>query len=129
MLRKRHYFQLLHELQSHDQKAGYFDPTTYYCAIPLHHTSDLEDVKLDMHLAQELFTGEYEFSFTKETSVISKRDLEGCYFNSDMNLLNDNFLHKFDTFQTKHPMLSKKLRAQTLEFVGFSNRRMSFLSM
>ena len=94
-----------------------FDPVVYFCTIPIRHTEDLEDTNLDSALAHELFMGEYEFSFTKETSEFSHKDIEARYFTSDLNLLDDNFIYNFDKFQNKHPSLSKKHRAQTLDLV------------
>lgn len=98
-----------------------FDPIEYFGAIPARYTADLEDNGIDEMIARELFMGEYEISFTKETSEISKRDMEAVYFHPTMNFLNDEFIQNFDNFQVKHPQLSKKMRSQTEDLVGFSN--------
>lgn len=116
-----HRFDQIHELQYRGLQSGIFDPVEYYRAIPVHHTSDLDDTNLDLMLAKELFMGEYEISFTELTSELSKTDLEAAYFNPGDNLLEEGFLQNFDKFQTKHPQLSRKLRSQTEDLVGFSN--------
>ena len=122
MAYKRQVFELMHQSQTAGAQLNSFNPEEYFCTIPLERIQDLDDRSFDAKLAHELFMGEYELSVSKEQSEmsISKRDFEALYFNPDQNVLNDKFIHNFDKFQIEYPPAKRQIRANTMNFVGFS---------
>jgi hypothetical protein len=108
-----------HALQAEDSA---FNPEEYFRTIPAFDADELDSLALDYVLAQELFYGDYELSITCEQSEMSKRDFEGNYFESGLNILDNKFIRNFDDFQLRHPPKPlARLRSNTVNLVGFGD--------
>ena len=114
---------LLHTSQLNELKSGGFDPENYFRTIAEFQEDEFENHRIDHLLAQELFFGDCELSMTfDQPSEASKRDFEGRYFHSGLNILDNNFIRNLDEFQIRYPPKSLRgLRSNTLNLVGFDN--------